>query len=147
MFLQYFNIHGSKVHSMNQSTWSNARHWHLPSSVRSRSLVFGLVLVLVLFLAHSHSLVPRVSTLSLSQSSSTSSHTVALWSAYCLTLVAPPLLRHPRCPTLVVPHSLPHPRCITLAASPCSNLSSSHPSHCTPAELSAATAPNTCLKS
>jgi hypothetical protein len=48
----------------------------------------------------------------------------------CTNLATTPSLPRPRCVILAVPHSLPHPRCLTLTASPCSNLSSSHPSHC-----------------
>ena len=43
---------------------------------------------------------------------------VALWSPYCLTLAAPPLLPRPRCVILAASPSLSHTRCLILAALP-----------------------------
>ena len=73
---------------------------------------------------NSHSLVPRASTLSLSQSSPTSSQSSlhrghptvshSLHHPCCHALAASSSLPHLRCPTLVASSSLPYPRCTIL---------------------------------
>jgi hypothetical protein len=84
------------------------------SLVRSRLLV----LVFVLLLAHSHIPIPRISTLTPSQSSPASlsplHHDDQPPSS--LTLAAPSSLHHPRCTVLAAPSLLHHPRCTVLAA-------------------------------
>ena len=122
------------LHSFLQLFHHFALHPHGPHNRRLAPFPFVrsrfLVLVLVLLLTHSHSLVPRISTLSSPQSSPTFSHHVH--PAHCIManrLAAPSLLP---CSILAASSSLPHPRCPTLAALPSlhrprSNFSPSHP--------------------
>ena len=104
-------------------------HLHTVDAQHYSSFSSFSVVILVLLLTHSHSLVPRNSTLSSHQSLSSSPHhplhhgqSNSPHRPCCAAPFSPPRLRcliraassslpHPRCFTLVVSSSLPYPRC------------------------------------